>query len=216
MPLLNKLKCMLKCVYSSVSVWGFVYWARHGFEAAARVVVGSDPCLCGAATPQKIFTLFSITSWSRNVKHIYHYLFIRAPLQMRSLAYRLLRAAVFIQLFDSSKRASGEIPTDRASRCSSPRQPLHFQHSLLFSSRMTPPPPPLCLNRVCWSTSTSQHLRYQRNLLALFGHHWEPRCCYQPPSIIKPYAPCPPNTALFIPPCRLMTSRVKWSELSWC
>lgn len=37
-----------------------------------------------------------------------------------------IQAVVFIQLFDSSKRASGEIPTERASRCSLPRRALHF------------------------------------------------------------------------------------------
>lgn len=105
---------------------------------------GTDPWLRGAPTPHKknlhAFTLFFITCRSENVRHIYHYLFIRAPFQMRSLAYRLLlQAAVFIQLFDSPKRASGEIPTDRASRCSLPRHPLHFQYSLLFANKKWPP-----------------------------------------------------------------------------
>lgn len=180
---------------------------------------GTDPWPRGAPTPQNISTLFFFFHNEPIRKHAAH-LSLPFYTGLVSDALFSIQAAAgcgFIQLFDSLKRASGKIPTDRASEPHAAAcRDNHYTFSTASCSRTQNDPLHLCLNRVCWWTPTSQHLRYQRNLLALFGHHWEPRCCYQPPSIIKPYAPCPPNTALFIPPCCLMTSRVKWSELSGC
>lgn len=136
---------MQKYIFPSRSVRSLIYLTSSRFWTVERFVFLAQTPGCAALrhhTKKNLhaFTLFFITCRSENVRHIYHYLFIRAPFQMRSLAYRLLlQAAVFIQLFDSPKRASGEIPTDRASRCSLPRHPLHFQYSPLFANKKWPP-----------------------------------------------------------------------------
>lgn len=132
---LFKIKKRAKVDYTSPSrsVRSLIYLTTYRFWTVERFVFWHRPL-----TARRSDTTKKSPSQSQNMQHIYHYLFIRTPFQMRSLAYRLLQAAVFIQLFDSPKRASGEIPTDRASRCSLLRQPLHFYHSLLFSNKNAP------------------------------------------------------------------------------